>query len=474
MTQAVAEPGSRLGQSLSFIGELRLPSGERLADSWVSDPWIRDSICIPLLAKAPDGKPLHRFSWVELPKGSGKTSTAAALALVEAAMEPATFVYCVAVDADQASILLDALSGLIASYPRLKAQIVQRQRLFTLSNGSRIQVMASDVPSFHGLGARAKKLIFILEEVCQWATSELYFAAISSLAKHPNSALWVLTNAGLIDSWQEGARAQLAAKGAHMHVSPEGWLPNWISEEDIEALRGTLPEPLFLRYFRNVWCPSVAGSAISEEEWDACAAKIPPLDPRTRLVCSIDAGVSSDSFAITAVSRDDGQVEREVVTNEAVGFSIFLPRRADAAKVLVRAVKIWVPEGGPLDFAAPYAWLSGFVRSHRVACIVFDPYQLHDFATRFQQEHGVWCEPFDQGARRAQADVDLLTLIRSRRLLHDGSDELRTHALNAALKMSIQEDTRARFVKSHSSKKIDGLVSLSMAAAQVLYLNIGT
>lgn len=474
MTQVIAEPDSKLAQALDFIGELRLPSGLRMADSWATDPWIRDSICIPLLAKAPHGKPLHRFSWIELPKGSGKTSTAAALALVEAAMEPATFVYCVAVDADQASILLDALSGLIASYPRLKAQIVQRQRLFTLSNGSRIQVMASDVPSFHGLGARARRLIFILEEVCQWATSDLYFAAISSLAKHPNSALWVLTNAGLLDSWQEGARAQLKATGAHMHISPEGWLPSWISEEDIEALRGTMPEPLWLRYFRNVWVSAVAGAAISEEEWDACAAKIPPLDPRTQLVCSIDAGVSSDSFAITAVSRDDGQVERELVTNHAVGFSVFLPRKADAAKVLVRAVKIWVPEGGPLDFAAPYDWLSGFVRSHRVACIVFDPYQLHDFATRFQQEHGVWCEAFDQGGRRSQADVDLLTLIRSRRLLHDGDPELRTHALNAALKMSIQEDTRARFVKSHSSKKIDGLVSLSMAAAQVLYLNIGT
>ena len=296
---------------------------------------------------------------------------------------------------------------------------------------------------------------------------------MASLPKHPDSQLLVITNAGIIDSWAATAKEKLVATGAWMHVSEAGWLPSWVSEESIAALRGTLPEPLLLRYFCNIWVSAVAGQAISEEEWDACAAKIPPLDPRTQLVCAIDAGVSSDSFAITAVSRDDGQAERELVINEAVGVSMFVPRKAEAAKVLVRAVKIWVPEGGPLDFAAPYSWLSGFVRSHRVACIVFDPYQLHDFATRFQQEHGVWCEPFDQGARRAQADVDLLTLIRSRRLLHDGSDELRTHALNAALKMSIQEDTRARFVKSHSSKKIDGLVSLSMAAAQVLYLNIG-
>ena len=473
MTSVIAEPESKLAQALDFVSQLTLPSGLTMGDSWAADPWIRDSICIPLLAKAPDGKPLHRFSWIELPKGSSKTTTAAALALVEAAMEPATFVYCVAVDADQAAILLDALGGLIASHPRLKAHVKEHKRLFTFSNGSRIQVMASDVPSFHGLGARARRQILILEEVCQWLSPDLYHAAISSLAKHPNSALWVLTNAGILDSWQEGARAQLAAKGAHMHISPEGWLPSWISEEDIEALRGTMPEPLWLRYFRNVWVSAVAGSAISEEEWDACAAKIPPLDPRTQLVCSIDAGVSSDSFAITAVSRDDGQAERELVTNHAVGFSFLKPRKVDAAKVLVRAVKIWVPEGRPLDFGGPYDWLSGFVRSHRVVCVVFDPYQLHDFATRFQQEHGVWCEPFDQGGRRSQADVDLLTLIRSGRLQHDGDPELRQHALNAALKMSIQEDTRARFVKSHSSKKIDGLVSLSMAAAQVLYLNIG-
>ncbi len=473
MTQAVAEPDSKLAQALAFVGELRLPSGQRLADSWKTDPWIRDNICIPLLRKAPDGRPVAMFSYIELPKGAGKTTTGAALALVEAAMEPATHIFIVAVDADQAAILLDALGGLIAGYPSLKAHVEQRLRLFTFSNGSRIQVMASDVPSFHGLGARARKLIFILEEITQWVSPDLYHAAVSSLAKHPNSALWILTNAGILDSWQESARATLADDGAHMFISAEGWQPSWVSEESLARVRRKLPEPLYFRYYKNRWASAVAGSAISEEEWDACAARIPPLDPKTQLVVGLDAGIVSDSFAITAVSRDNGEAERELVTNDVVGFSVFVPKRTEAAKILVRQTKIWVPEGVPLDFAAPYAWLSGFVRTHRVVRIVFDPTQLHDFCTRFQQEHGVYCEPFDQGARRAQADVDLLTLIRSRRLQHDGDALLREHALNAALKMQVQEDSRARLVKSHSSKKIDALIALSMSAAAALYLDIG-
>ncbi len=473
MTPATGVVDARLASALEFLAELRLPSGLRMGDSWERDPWLRDNICIPLLARNPDGKPSSRFAWCELPKGSGKTSTAAGLALVEAAMEPAVFVYVVACDREQASVLLDALSGLIDGYPRLKAQVTQRQSVFSLSNGSRIAIMSSDVPSFHGLGARARRLIFILEEITQWPSADLYYAAISSLAKHPDSALWVMTNAGLTDSWQAGAKEKLQAAGAFMHVSPPGWLPSWISEESIQAIRGTLPDPLWRRYYRNEWISGVEGAAISPEAWDACRTDVPALDPKTPLVVGVDAGIVSDSFAVIGVSRTSGEGKRELVTSDTYGLALLVPRQKEAAKVAVRAVKIWTPGGQPLDFAEPYDWLAGFCRSHTVRCIVYDSYQLWDWATRLGRESGTWMEAFEQGPRRAEADVTLLALIRSGRLLHDGNPELRQHALNASLKMAVREDSRARFVKSVGAKKIDGLIALSMAASQAMYLNLG-
>ena len=79
-------------------------------------------------------------------------------------------------------------------------------------------------------------------------------------------------------------------------------------------------------------------------------------------------------------------------------------------------------------------------------------------------------EAFDQGPRRAQGDSDLLQLIGGRRLKHNGDPLLREHALNAAFRISPREDTRGRFTKAHPNKRIDGLVALSMAAAQAMHL----
>lgn len=311
------------------------------------------------------------------------------------------------------------------------------------------------------------------DEFGNWpeAHEPLYHAILASLGKLPNSGLRISTNAGLLDSWQFTAKEKLEAAGAAMFVSTER--PSWISEESIEEMRAVLPLPVFERFYQGIWISGVAGQAITAEDWDACKAPIPVLDPKTPLVVGVDAGVVSDTFSVIAVSRSAEELEREVVDAPQFGISLMMPKARQASKILVRAVKVWVPGDQPLDFAEPYDWLAGFCRSHTVRCIVYDAYQLHDFMARFGRENGIWCESFDQTSLRAQADVDLLSLIRSRRLEHDGNPELRQHALNAALKMPLREDSRAHFVKSRGSRKIDGLIALSMAAHQAMYLNLG-
>ena len=474
-TPTVADAG--LDRALGFLGALILPSGQRLADSWAADPWLRDEICIPALAKRPDGKPANRYCWTELPKGAAKTTTGAALMLVEAATEPATHCYVLATDQEQAGIALDALTGLISRYPRLQAAIKQRQNLFTFSNGSRIQIMASHEPSFHGIAATARRVRFGCDELTQWPTPAMYHAALASMAKVPDSALWVLTNAGLLDSWQAEARDQLEAAGAHTFISEPGWLPSWVSQADVDALKATLPLPLWRRYFRNEWVSGVADQAITAEDWDSCRADIPPLDSASPVVVGVDAATTGDSFAIVAVSRaprSGRALASELVPYTQHGFSLFVPASTPEPEAWIRAVKIWRPPdgGGAIDFRDPYLWLSAFVKDHNVACVVFDVWQLHSWSEDFRREHQVWLEEFNQGPQRAQADTDLLQLIRAHRLRHDGDGELRSHALNASLKLQVAEDSRARFVKAHPSKKIDALVALSMAAHQCLYLNL--
>jgi len=67
------------------------------------------------------------------------------------------------------------------------------------------------------------------------------------------------------------------------------------------------------------------------------------------------------------------------------------------------------------------------------------------------------------------ADSDLLALIRSGRVAHDGDPAQREHIANTAWKVAVAEDSRGRLVKKGSGK-IDSAIALSMSAARCLYL----
>lgn len=207
----------------------------------------------------------------------------------------------------------------------------------------------------------------------------------------------------------------------------------------------------YLRLHENRW-QQAESSFIDIGEWDACAGFILDLMiDSPMLVAAVDAGLRHDAFAISIVSRH--------------------PQRHDDG-VALRALKVWVPERGQdIDFGAPFAWLAAFCREHHVVKIVFDEWQLADWAARFQVETGVWCEAFSQTADRSRADSLLYELIRSRRLLHDGNPELRAHVQNAAFKVSGLEE-RGRLVKARPGKRIDALVATAMASWECLRLNL--
>ncbi|MEX0801326.1 MAG: terminase TerL endonuclease subunit [Dehalococcoidia bacterium] len=459
-------------RALAFLGQLVLPSGRTLGSSFETDPWLVDSVLAPALARDGEARPLHRRLWWEDVKGAGKTSLLGALGFTECALEPGLQCYIVAGDAEQAGLVLEALSGLLAHSPSLRRAVRQTSARFTLSNGSFLKVMSADSETFHGVGTGRRQL-YLLDELTNWPDTprheSLYHAVMSSLAKTPSAAIRIAANPGVAGSWQAEAKEKLAAAGACMYDAPPGRLPSWVSREDVEALRLVLPEPLWARYYGGRWVSEVTGQAISTEAWDACHAELPPLDARTPLVVGIDAGVTHDCFAIVVVAKYlPPRGEPAYVHSELI--SLQLPPRASEAEVWVRAVGVWEPQGVPLDFGEPRRWLAEFVREHRVVCIAYDPYQLHSWATDFGRDHGVWMAEFSQQGARAQADADLVALVRAGRLRHDGDEVLRSHALGAAFRVST--DGRARFVKAHGSKKIDALVALSMASAQGMYLNL--
>ena len=104
--------------------------------------------------------------------------------------------------------------------------------------------------------------------------------------------------------------------------------------------------------------------------------------------------------------------------------------------------------------------------------VTYDPTELHDMAQRLYQHEGiVWFEEFSQGNQRLEADRQLLELIKSRRIVHNGNEKLREHIRNADRKLD-STGRHMRIVKRNEAQKIDLAVALSMASYMTLHLNL--
>lgn len=215
-----------------------------------------------------------------------------------------------------------------------------------------------------------------------------------------------------------------------------------------EAGRQTASQ--MVRLHDNSWV-SAESQFIHIEWWDAAVNPM-PLQPqeRTPLVIAMDAAVTGDCFGIVVMSRAD---------------------KEDPPGLALRAAYKWdPPPGGAIDFRGPEEVVRQLCRDYNVAQVAYDPYQLHDFATRLQKAGVAWFRPFSQGMERLIADKLLYDLIVNRRIRHDGNLDVREHLTNANAKQAANEDTRLRIVKKSDTRKIDLAVCLSMASKECLRL----
>ncbi len=218
----------------------------------------------------------------------------------------------------------------------------------------------------------------------------------------------------------------------------------WQTDEYYQEQAAILTPSEFARVHRNQWVTS-ENVFVPGEWWEACRGDAPAFMPTTPVVVGMDAGVTNDCFALVGVSRMGDQV-------------------------YVRFVRIWKPpKGGAIDFAEPERALRELKAQYNIVQVAYDPYQLHDLATRLRREGVAWFREFSQGQDRLIADKNLYDAIRDRRITHDGNPELTDHIRNANAKT---EGDKLRIVKRSDAGKIDAAVALSMAHAESRRLNL--
>lgn len=427
-----------------------------------------------------DGKLAYStIVWSE-PKKSGKTAIAAAAGLYMAHQTPAANVYCLANDGKQsADRIFNAMAHCVELH-NLRGGIFKAIKpLWTppkirLANRTVIEAIPCDAQGEAG----SEPLMTIYSEL--WGYTQEYkerlwtemtipptlfgyaMRWVESYAGYEDESttLWNLYDTGVNHGRQLWPDLPVYVNDAARQLTFWSHEPRqpWQSPEYYAAESKTLTPDEFRRIHRNEWVNSTASLFEDIVIFDKCAdpriAYTLPEGDLTPLAVSIDASISGDCCAITAMSRHPEDTWD-----------------AEVRRVVERYSRIWTPpKGGKMDYEATLVpclrWLCS---KYNVYKVVYDEYQLHKLATDLMHEGIAAFSVFNQHNRRAVADKQFYDMVINRQFVHQGGAEQRQHVLNAAAKA---DGKTLRIVKKTINRPIDWAVSASMAVDEILRLNV--
>lgn len=219
-------------------------------------------------------------------------------------------------------------------------------------------------------------------------------------------------------------------------------LASWITPDYLALQKARLRPNTYLRLHENRWT-SGEDQFIDIADWDACVDPNhhPLLEDRTkslRVFVAVDAGIKSDTSAIVAVAKKDN-------------------------KIMLVAHKKWTPsKENPIDIEETIEkYLLEIRNRFHITEVLYDPYQLHRSGTSLKKS-GLKMVEFPQTIPNlTEMGQNLFDLIKGKNLWLYADADMRSHAMNA----HAQETSRGfRLVKGMSTKKIDLMIALAMAA----------
>ena len=144
----------------------------------------------------------HRYFYLEIPKGNGKSAFVSGLALYMNAVDgpKGAETYCVAGDTNQARIVFDACKNMIVENPKIKDKFIPLQYSIThIKSGGIIKVLSSDTAGKHGF----RPYFIAFDEMHVQPNRELYDVLTKGMMKSRNSMCGMITTAGEIGTFAE-------------------------------------------------------------------------------------------------------------------------------------------------------------------------------------------------------------------------------------------------------------------------------
>ena len=401
---------------------------------------------------------------VLIPRGNGKTTLLAAIALHHLITVPNAAVYCAASSREQARILYESALSFtrVLEHPNVIDRHLELRwcenpgepRNFTRF----LRVLAADAPKLHGLTPS----LAIIDELHAHPDEEVYLALRTATLKRKGSKLITISTAGQGADTPLGrlrARAlgqpHIQRKGALTHAHGPGlrmleWsVPDdanirrapvvkqanpasWITSYALNEQREAVSEVAYRRYHCNQWTAAV-GAWLPAGAWQACAGHTKFTDGE-RVWVGVDVGGERSASAV-------------VYINEQMHVG----------------VETWTGDEAVLEVAAFVAELAD---RYQIVEAVYDPWRAGQMAQEWEQR-GIQAVAFPQSdARMIPACERLYDAVVQGRLVHPDDPDLNRHVHAAVARHSRRG---WRLERPDRSTNIDAAVAMAMAIDRHAY-----
>ncbi len=358
--------------------------------------------------------------------------------------------YLAAADKDQAKIILASMEKEARLNPWYGSQL-KFNRNEIIGPAGVCKVLASDAGSAYGLQGN----LYICDEITHWGEGrgrQMWDALWSGRAKVPGSLFVVITNAGILDSWQDTQVRRVAYENPldWRVFEREGNLASWMTESAREQVRRSLPELAASRLLDNKWINAAEASGyLLPADVRACEDPLAPAfrgsrNPRYQYVAAVDYGRVKDRTVMVLLHQDESN--RTVI---------------DDLTVLAPA------PGRPIDVTHVDTWVNEVWQSHKPKKIIFDPYQMESTIQRCERS-GMPVERWNtrSGGGNMDLAMHLRSIITNRRVAWNP----RYLGLSSELINLITKVTGYGFRFDHKSGQHDDqAVTLAMAAIHAIH-----
>lgn len=471
--------------------------GEMAGKPFLLEGWQKDIIRQAFGWVDKNNRRKHRFIYVELPKGNGKSFLLSAIVIYLCCAEGVARGenYCVAGDRFQARIIFDACRAMIEENNALKPSFeVYKNSIIHKKTSSVIHVISAEASGKHGF----RPYCIAFDELHVQPNRELYDTLTKGMIKLPNSMCWMITTAGVKNTFAETIH-DYASKISRKVLRDPAWLPvlYGADEEDDPFKEATwkkanpaygkfiMPDDFrivvneakntpsalnsFKRLHLNLWTGSTE-AWVPVHVFDQCAGEPIDFAQLEGVPCylGLDLSSSRDLTALAAVWDHGGRYTwhcwfwcpadtvEERAKNENVNYEAW-----------VRDQLVETTPGNVIDLDYIEGRLVELAQQFDVKSIGFDPWSAKNFAAVMIERHMLPMVQVTQTiGKLSEPTKKLEEWLTAGKMHHGGNPVLRWMIDNVQIYRDTNDNIRAH--KGKSRGKIDGIAAATVAIHEML------